>query len=588
MSIAIVLGLLVLAVILFASEIVTVDVVTVFLLIVLCLTGILSPKEAFDGFSSDFIIILAAIFIMVGALKKTGVIDTFIARLINIKKQPPQLILFFVMMISALTSGFMNNTTITALMLNPTIGLSKISGIAPSKILMPLAFASILGGTCTLIGTSTNVAVSGYIAAQGLPRIGMFEFLPIGLILLGVGILYMMTLGQRLLPDKSKETLEDDYAVRQYLSEVVVLDDSNLIDQNVSESEIAKQGFTILSIIRNKYNFIPTRFTKLLAGDVILIKGHVDDLLKIKELKGVEIKADLLDLSDVETDLHFAELMVLGGSETLKNTVENINFRTRYGLGILAIHRKGKTIREKIGKLRLHVGDLILVQGQKESIDLIRANNENDFIILEDYKPTLNLRRKGVFTLAFFILSIILGSTGIVPLSIAFLIGAVLTVIFRCINADEIYDDIEWRLLILIGGMSAFGIAMTKTGADTFVADYVIAIFEPLGIYGILGGFILLTVVLTQPLSNAAAALVVLPIGLETAKQLSVNPMPFAIAIMLSASVSLLTPFEPSCILVYGPGKYKFTDFLKVGGMLTLIMMVILLFIIPYFYPFKV
>ncbi len=587
MSIAIVLGLLVLAIILFASEIVSVDVVTVFILIVLCLTNIITPKEAFDGFSSDFIIILAAIFIMVGALKKTGVIDTFIARLVNVKKQPPKLILFFVMLVSALTSGFMNNTTITALMLNPTIGLSKISGIAPSKILMPLSFASILGGTCTLIGTSTNVAVSGYIVSQGLPRIGMFDFLPIGLILLGVGILYMMTIGQKLLPVNSKEALEDDYAVRSYLSEAVIAEDSNLIGQKVNESDIAKQGFTIVSIIRNKYNFIPTRFTKLAAGDEVLIKGNVDDLLKVKDLKGVDIKADLLDFNREEADFHLAELMVVGGADALAGTVEQINFRTRYGLGILAIHRKGKTMREKIGKIRLKIGDLILVQGEKDSIDLIRTR-EDDFIILEDYKPNLNLKRKGVFTLLFFVLSIVLGTTGIVPLSIGFLIGALLTVAFKCLNPDEIYDDIDWRLLILIGGMSAFGIAMTKTGADEFVADYIIAIFEPMGVYGILGGFIFLTVLLTQPLSNAAAALVVLPIGLQTANQLDLNPLTFAIAIMLSASVSMLTPFEPSCILVYGPGKYKFFDFVKVGGILTFIMMIILVWVIPYFYPFKV
>ncbi len=586
MSIAIVLGLLILAIILFASEIVSVDVVTVFILVALCLTGIITPKEAFEGFSSDFIIILAAIFIMVGALKKTGVIDTFIARLVNIKKKPPQVILFFVMIISALTSGFMNNTTITALMLNPTIGLSKISGIAPSKMLMPLAFASILGGTCTLIGTSTNGAVSGYIVTQGLPRIGMFEFLPIGLILLGVGILYMMTIGQYLLPVNSKETLEEDYAVRKYLSEAVILEDSNLIGQKVNDSDFSKQGFNIISIIRDKYNFIPTSFTKLQAKDVILIKGNVDDLLKIKDLKGVDIKADLLDLNEA-TDLHLAELMVIDGSDSLRNTVEKMNFRTRYGLGILAIHRKGKTIREKIGKIKLQVGDLILVQGEKENIDLIRSR-ENDFIILEDYKPNLNLKRKGIFTLAFFVLSILLGTTGLVPLAIGFLIGALLTVAFRCINADEVYDDIDWRLLILIGGMSAFGIAMTKTGADKYVAEYVVNIFEPLGLYGILAGFVLLTVILTQPLSNAAAALVVLPIGLQTAHQLNVNPLTFAIAIMLSASVSMLTPFEPSCILVYGPGKYKFFDFIKVGGILTLIMMVILVWIIPLFYPFKV
>jgi di/tricarboxylate transporter len=585
MGIAIVLGLLVLAIILFATEVASVDVVTIFILAILCLTKVLTPKEAFDGFSSDFIIILASIFIMVGALQKTGVIDTFIARLISIKKYPPRVILFFVMIVAALSSAFMNNTTITALMLNPTIGLSKLSSIAPSKILMPLAFASILGGTCTLIGTSTNVAGSGYIAAQGLEHIGMFDFLPIGLVLLGVGILYMMTIGQMLLPVNQKESLEEDYAVRDYISEVVILEKSELIGEKVVESAISKLNFSIVSIIRNKQKFVPNNFTKLEENDLILVKGPVDNLLKIKELKGVEIKADLLGLSTEENELHLAELMVIGDSETLKRTVEQINFRQRFGLSILAIHRKGIIIREKIGKLKLKVGDLILVQGDKTSIDLIRSKNDN-FIILDDYKPELNLKRKGVFTILFFALSIILGTTGILPLSISFLIGALLTVIFKCINADEIYDDIDWRLLILIGGMSAFAIAMTKTGADKYVADYILDIFKPMGNYGVLGGFILLTVLLTQPLSNAAAALVVLPIGLQTAHQLSVNPLTFAVAIMLSASVSLLTPFEPACILVYGPGKYKFLDFVKVGGLLTLVMMVILVFIIPVFFPF--
>jgi di/tricarboxylate transporter len=585
MGIAIVLGLLVLAIILFATEVASVDVVTIFILAILCLTKVLTPKEAFDGFSSDFIIILASIFIMVGALQKTGVIDTFIARLISIKKYPPRVILFFVMIVAALSSAFMNNTTITALMLNPTIGLSKLSGIAPSKILMPLAFASILGGTCTLIGTSTNVAGSGYIAAQGLEHIGMFDFLPIGIVLLGVGILYMMTIGQMLLPVNQKESLEEDYAVRDYISEVVILEKSELIGEKVVESAISKLNFSIVSIIRNKQKFVPNNFTKLEENDLILVKGPVDNLLKIKELKGVEIKVDLLGLSTEENELHLAELMVIGDSETLKRTVEQINFRQRFGLSILAIHRKGIIIREKIGKLKLKVGDLILVQGDKTSIDLIRSKNDN-FIILDDYKPELNLKRKGVFTILFFALSIILGTTGILPLSISFLIGALLTVIFKCINADEIYDDIDWRLLILIGGMSAFAIAMTKTGADKYVADYILDIFKPMGNYGVLGGFILLTVLLTQPLSNAAAALVVLPIGLQTAHQLSVNPLTFAVAIMLSASVSLLTPFEPACILVYGPGKYKFLDFVKVGGLLTLVMMVILVFIIPVFFPF--
>jgi len=585
MEITIVLGLLVLAIVLFATEWLGVDVITILVLLTLVLCGILTPDEAYKGFSSDFILILASIFIMVGALRKTGILENFISHTVNFDIRNSNLLMFIIMMVTAVFSAFMNNTTMTALMINPAIGLSRKAGIHPSRILMPIAFVSIMGGTCTLIGTSTNVAVNGYIKSHGIGSVGMFDFLGIGLLLVGIGILYMMTIGRWLLPDREKADPASDYNVREYLSEVAILEGSSLIGQKIMESELSKLGFRIVNIVRDGYMFEPNQFAEIHRDDILLVRGKVEDLLKVKDTNGVEIKGDLLDFNASKKDLHLGELMVTANSHAVNRTIKELGFVRRYGVTALAVYRKGTTFNTKIGTLPLQAGDLLLVQGNKENFGYIRSS-ENDFIVIEDFKPQLNLKKKGILTIAFFVAAVILGSLEVIPLSAAFLLGAAATVVFRCIDAREIYNEIDWRLLVLIGGMAAFGVAMTNTGADKFLADYIIYWFSNFGLYGILGGFILLTVLLTQPLSNAAAALIVLPVALNTAAQLHVNPMTFAIAVMLSASISMITPFEPACILVYGPGKYKFFDFVKVGGILTAILMVVLLWIVPVFYPF--
>jgi di/tricarboxylate transporter len=237
-----------------------------------------------------------------------------------------------------------------------------------------------------------------------------------------------------------------------------------------------------------------------------------------------------------------------------------------------------------IKDITLHVGDLLLVQGKKEGFK--NMYNNSNVLVLDEHEPNVIGQKKGKLLLFLFALAILAGSFDLIPFSIGFLIVAVLSVLVKAIKSEKVYDLIDFRLLVLIGGMTAFGTAMSKTGADKFLAGYIVDFFEPFGTVAILGGFMFLTILLTQPMSNAAAAMVVLPIALQTAAQLDVSPRTFAIGIMMSASVSLITPFEPSCILVYGPGKYRFSDFIKIGGLLTLLIFVLLLFLVPYFWPF--
>ncbi|KAA3437775.1 SLC13 family permease [Rufibacter hautae] len=584
MEIALVLFLLLAAVALFASEKLSVDIVTLILLIILTGTQIITPAEAFAGFSSDFIIILASIFVIGTALEDTGILDFLVNWLMRHAGHRPNTLLFSIMFFPGLVSAFMNNTTVTALFVTPIVGVAKKMRASSSKFLMPLAYASILGGTCTLIGTSTNVAVSGYMSKAGYEPFGFFEFSGIGIVIFMVGIAYMMTIGKRMLPQTASVGLTTRYNIKTYLTEILVQEDSPLIGQVAFTSDLSKMGFRILNIIRSKENFLPDYRTRIRSNDVLLVEGEMDDLIKVKETKGIQILADVIVEDDlVGGDIRLAEILITGQSDLLKNTIKQVEFLRRFGLVVLAVSRQGETIRTKIGDVQLQLGDLLLVQGSGERVEHLKTTQH--LTVLGEFKPILFKRRKGILTLSFFIVAILVGSLNLLPLSICFLGAAVLSVLFKCISTDRAYQVIDWRLLILIGGMTAFGMAMENTGADKFLANAIVNLLQPFGTIVIMAGFVLLTVFLTQPMSNAAAALVVLPVALQTAIQLGVSPRTFAVAIMLSASVSLVTPFEPSCILVYGPGKYTFKDFLKIGSGLTLLLVIIILVMVPMFWP---
>ncbi|MFD2515028.1 SLC13 family permease [Pontibacter locisalis] len=584
MEIALVLTLLVIAVVLFATEVLSIELVTLIMLIILASTRIISAEEAFDGFSSDFIIIIASIFILSAALQETGILDFVVVRLVRLARQSNNLMLFMVMLISGVVSAFMNNTTVTAMFVTPLVGLSKRINQSTSKILMPLAFASILGGTCTLIGTSTNVAVSGYIAKEGLPPIGLFEITGIGVAIFAVGLLYMMTIGQRLLPSHHDQQLAEEYKLQKYLTEILVNPDSPLIGQLVFASDLTSLNFRMLNIIRGKDNFLPDFRTRIRANDILLVEGDLDNLIKVKETKGIQIMADAILSKDLVTDnIRLGEMLVIRNSNLIGRTVKEVEFLRRYGLVVIAISRHGENLRTKIGSIQLQLGDLLLVQGSAHSFEQLRQSN--NLALLDEFQPILFKKRKGIVAIACFLIAIVAGSMNLLPLSIAFLLAAVCSILFRCISTDKAYAAIDWRLLILIGGMTAFGTAMENSGAADFLAEGIVNMMGSFGKLAVLAGFVILTVLLTQPMSNAAAALVIVPVALRTAAELNADPRAFAIAIMLAASVSLVTPFEPACILVYSPGKYHFWDFIKVGFPLTLLLIVVIMLLVPVFWP---
>jgi len=585
MVVAYILILLVGAVVLFSLEKLSVDLITLLLLLALVLPGILTPSEAFAGFGSDIIVILASIFVVSAGLQDAGVLDWIGGEMQRRAKVGTKTFLLSMMSVVGGTSAFMNNTTVTALFTPLVSGLAREGGVSPSKLLMPVAFASILGGTCTLIGTSTNVAVSGFIEHHGMEPLSMFEVTPIGLIILATGIAYMMLVGVRMLPDRRDADLAGGTEFRKYLSELLVLPGSPLVGQSLAESDLAILEFHVLKVTRDGSDIAAEPGVVFQAGDRVVVSGNLKNLMVVLAIEGLDMRADRRFGSDDMRagDSKVAEVMVAARSSAIGRSIHDLDLLRRAGTSVLALYRHGQTVVASIESERLKEGDVLLVQAEPFRFPILQENF--GLTVLEQVAATHPRPKRGVAVLAVFVAAVVCGSFGILPLSACFLTAAVATILMGAVSIERVYQFIDWRLLILIGGMTAFGVAMDKTGTATFLSGIIAQAFGPFGVIGILAGFFVLTILLTQPMSNAAAALVVLPVAISTAEMLGCNPRTFSIGVMLAASISFIAPLEPSCILVYGPGKYRFADFVKTGLGLTLVLGVVVLLLLPVFWP---
>jgi di/tricarboxylate transporter len=589
LPIFLVLALLITVVICFALEKISVDIITLLLLCALVVLRLLPIREAFAGFSSDIVIVLAALFVLSGALIKTGVMENFGSAISNIAGTSRTRVLLVLMPATACIAAFLHNTTTTAVFLPAVLGLCKKSRLNPSQILIPFAFASMMGGTCTLLASSTTIAASGYMASAGLRPIGLFEFLPFGLAVIGTGILYMVAIGARFLPRRAEGSLTDSYQVREYLSEVVVTGRSPLAGRTMRELRLSAMGLTVLAIHRGDQTLYPGPGVSLEAGDLLIVKARREALLEVKQTEGMEIVPDLHlgDKDLVGGTVKIAEAIIMPQSLLIGRTLRELNFRHRFGLTVIAVHRRGHAFPTKIGTLSLRVGDVLLLQGDAERFTDL--GNSLDVWVLEQTEHYAGARRSRQRLLAVGLFAAAVGAAalGVLPLAIAFLLAALAAILLKLISTEEAYKSIHWRLIILIAGMTSFGAAMKSSGAAAYLAKLIVHWGAPLGVPYILLAFAVLTMLLSQPMSNAAAALVVLPVALSTAAALHVQPRTFGIVVTLAASISYITPFEPSCLLVYGPGKYRFRDFLIAGAPLSLLLLGVLMVLAPLLWPLR-
>ena len=587
-SIILLLIILAVALLFFSFEWIPPDVTAIGVLVALIIFGLVPLDQAFSGFGSDTFILLMGLLIMTAALMRTGVVEVVGRTLLKYTANHPGSLLPATMIAVAIMSVFINNTAAAAFFLPVILGLSQRAKFSASRLLMPMAFAAILSSSVTLVATSTNVVVSGLITQFGLEPIGMFELTPVGLPVLIVGLLYMMFIGKRLIPERtSQEDITESFDLRPYLAELRILPDSNLAGNTLAQSNIGRNyDLTVLAIIHEgKRKLNPLSNTLLHEGDSLLVEGASESILKIKDVKGIDIQADI-KFSDEELkaeELHLAEVVLLPRSPFIGRTLKGLQMRERFDLQVVAINRRTGVVHSKIADTRLLLGDILLVQGNRNQIKALQAENAFDVLGVLDvqrFNQKQAITVVGIFAGAF-----ILGSLKIITLPVAMLLGALLVFVTRCITPDEAYRQVDWKVLILIGCMLALGVAMQTTGTAQYLADMLTQLVGNLNPLWLLTGFFALTVLLTQPMSNQAAAAVVIPVAVQTAIQLGLNPRTFAMMIAIAASTSYLTPLEPACLMVYGPGRYRFMDFLKVGGLLTVAVFLIAIILTPLLWP---
>lgn len=588
-EIAYLLFLIVVALVLFATEILSIDIVGLILLLALTVPGILSPGQALAGFGSETIFVLIGLFVLTAGIRETGVIERIGLRLASFGSDRPKVLTRMLITSATAMSAFISNTITTAVLLPITVGSAKRAGISVAKVLMPLAFASILAGSITLIATSTNLVISGELPNYGLDPIGFFELAPVGIGITVAGLLYLLFIAPRFIPDRFKGDRVETYGLRKYISELVIPEGSKLAGQTLAESKLGETlNLTVLSIRReDRRNLLPRASTKLREGDVLLIEGSAEDILSIKDVMGVDIDPGFepTDADFESAEVRMVEVMVMPDSQWIRKSARGAGFRQATGLSVLAIHSPGDTrdFRRQLSSRRMGAGDVLLLQGSNEDIDRL---NPFDLLNLEDVSAHHPRSSKGPIAATIFVATIVVAATGLLPMSIAFLAGSGALVLTKSLHPEEGYQAIDWRLLVLIGCMMAFGVAMKETGTSTFLADLVVQYVSPLGSLAVLAAFFVLTSFLTQPMSNQAAALIVLPVAIESARALGIDPRSLVMSVTFAASCSFLTPLEPACILVYGPGRYKFFDFFKVGLPLTIIVFLFCMALIPIFWPF--
>ncbi|MFQ5744027.1 MAG: SLC13 family permease [Acidobacteriota bacterium] len=593
LAVWIVLAVILAALVLWVWELWPVDLVAVCIPVVLVLTGVLEPSEAVAGFSSTALITVGAIFVVSAGLLRTGAVTFVGNRIIHYSRGDERRLLVLVMLTMATFSAFINNTAIVAMFLPIMLGLSREFDLAPSKLLIPMSFASILGGTCTLIGTSTNLLVHGLMLDAGLRGIGMFEISRLGLVLAAAGLAYMFLLGHRLLPDRGSVTAYLQGAQRgasEYMTEIQVLANSPLVGQTVQEvfSETHAE-VRLLQVLRGEQVLWPPLEQVVIGpGDVFLLKGDVNELVDLYNKEGVE----LLPALRVEAarfavkDMALGEVVITPNSSLVGRTLTEVQFRQHYGVSVMALQRHNVHLREQLINIRLRVGDVMLVMGDAEEIRRLATSDE--FIALEGVQEVFVRKDKAPIALALVVGLVTLASFGLGSVMVLALAAAALMVITRCISMREAYDSINLSVLVLIGGAIALGKAMEVTGTASMLAGWVVGQLGVLGPVAVLSGIYLLTVVCTELMSNSAAAVLMLPLALSAAAALGVDPRPFAIAVAFAGSAAFSTPIGyQTNTLVYGPGGYRFLDFTRVGLPLNILLWILASFLIPLLWPLQ-
>jgi di/tricarboxylate transporter len=586
----IVFDLILIAMVLFATEVISYDTVALLITGILLVTGILTPSEGLSGFGHPATITIAAMFVIGEGMRKSGILEEIgkkLGGLINFGFSSTLLILMTVL---AVISAFINNIAAVIIFIPILMKIARDIGISPSKMLMPISFASMFGGVCTLIGTSTNILVSSIAEDRGLKPIGMFEMTQLGLILLFAGFLYLLTVGVRIIPERRKaEELSESFEVNQFLAEIVVEKDFEHIDKTIKEM-LTNEDPDIEVVNLFRQGRIPESHgatTKIQEGDVLRIRGNADQIARFAEQKNIKIKTDKKwrDIDLQEGNFVLVEAVIAPDSSLTYRKIKEVNFFARFGAVVIGIRSHKKLKPGNLGEVQLSGGISLLLSMSRDQLENLQT--EPSFIVVNHIFIKRYHKEKTPIALSILAAVVITAAVGLVPIVISALAGAILMVLTGCIRSDDVPKAINWKIIFLLAGIIPLGIAMDKTGAAGLIASYMLYFLGHLGPGAVLSAFFLVTVLLTAMISNQATAMLLTPIAIQAAETLGVSARPMIFAIAFAASLSFMTPMGyQTNILVYGLGNYKFKDFIKAGTPLTIIFWLICSFLIPVFWPF--
>ena len=593
-EIVFVLALIVLAFILFVSEKFSLDVTALFILTILFAGGFLTVEEAISGFSNPAVITIALLFILSQGLQKTRILEYLIVRINKLVSQSKNLGLGVYLLTIAFASALMNNTAIVAVFMPVTIRLAHQYHMSPSKLLIPLSYAAIMGGTLTLVGTSTNLIVNAVYIENGGSPLGMFEFAKYGWITLLVGLIYVLWIAPKILPSRTvTSSLTQSYHMAGYLTEMKISEDSPLVGSTCQERNVNQSYDVIVLDIQRDGRLIAYNVGRqtLRAGDILFVKGSLESFLRMKEVEKVTLLTDeKLTQSELEQDDNIlVECMVTDQSDVIGKTLREANFRKRFGAFILAIRREGLIIRKKIAHVVLHTYDTLLIYGAKRQISELEKSGK--FILLGEMQADLVKVRFWWISIVSIVLTVFLAAIGVLPILKGALISAVILMMFRVISPNEAYESIHWQVIVLIAALIPLGIVIQSSGTATYIANmimqYVDTLSPSIQPYVLFALVYFVTMVMTEVSSNTATAIIMTPIVIAITDDMQFDPRPFIFGVCFAASASFSTPVGyQTNLMVYGPGGYRFSDYMKTGIPLALTFWILAIVIIPTIWPF--
>lgn len=554
----------------------------------LALLRVISPEQAFAGFANSGVLTVAVLFVVAAALRETGVLD-YVGHYVLGAARTERGFLSRLAAVVVPLSAFLNNTPIVAMFLPISLDWCRRHQISPSKVLIPLSYLAILGGTCTLIGTSTNLVVNGLMIQHGMPEMGLFEIGKVGLPYALIGIAYLMLFGPKRLPER-KELLEQlGESRREYMAEMLVQPDCRLAGQTVEQAGLRHlPGLFLIEIDRGGELITPVAPSDTIqVFDRLVFTGVVSSVVELQTITGLVPTADPAYEArpTQQVNRSMSEAVISGNSPLIGKTIRDADFRATYGAAVVAVHRGGSRVQKKVGDIRLEPGDTLLLQSQSH---FSRAHrNDPGFYLVSEVDQWRPLRRhRAWIAVLLFALLIVLMTTSWVPTLVAATLAAIGMVVAGCISAGEARRSVEWQVLVTIAAAFGIGTAMQESGAAAAIASALVGLTDGYGPLAALATTYLVAAILTELITNNAVAVLLFPVCLETAKLCDANPRSFLMALALAASASLLTPIGyQTNMLVYGPGGYRFTDFLRVGVWLSLTLWLVAVILIPIFWP---